>query len=1466
MKKHLVVLILIATLLVAMFSLVACAGSVVCTDHQWEPMDLVVNGGYKSEVCAKCGATRRLCYPNPHTWGEFVYVDEDTHTATCEKCGIEKTFDHRFGDAIPEVHNTLTCLDCGADVYAENSHAAVDGNEDGKCDVCLGDLTCSHTYDEGEVITPATCMTSGEIKLTCTKCGDVKEESINPTGHDWADWESNGDGTHSRVCANNDTHAETDDCVGEDATCLGDSNCTICGGIYQTAPDHTDEDKDGVCDDCETEVDDDPNNRGDDDCEHLNETVVTIPATCLAPGSIEHTCPDCGSVRIQPIEPLAHNWTDWESNGDGTHSRVCINGDTHTETADCYGGDATCTEDSYCDECGGVYQTATDHDWADWTSNDDGTHSRVCTNDATHIETADCYGGEATCTEKAICELCGVAYGERLPHNYVLQADSDNDCMSGGEFNCLADGYTLYICSDCGDKYYTDLTPTDGHDVEVITLAYPKCNETGEALVKCNTCGVSYTMTIPCDTENGHSWVPDDNWYNQWDDSCNFSIVFNCYCEYCGIFESYTLPPTLEHEMGVEYKVDPTCTEDGFVRYNCLRCHECGYNEPIPATGHQNVTEVVEPATCGFDGGKYEVCGDCGETINTLEIYPATGEHSWVTYEAQEPTCADWGWTEYQECSVCYTTTEHEDYEPTWECVYDQQEINEYYLVSDATCTSKAVYYYSCLCGACSWNETFEYGEEPVGHVDEDGNMVCEACGGSLCDTCVDDDSNYRCDVCDSSVCVEHDWQFCLHDSTCTEDGYYYDYCSYCGDTRDYNDVEAWGHSYYCDYIDEVDATCTEAGWCTYYYTCYSCGDSYEETEVYPIKDHTYTSSTLEPSCSYMGYWQGTCDYCGHTESYDIPMLDHVTEIVVVEPSCYADGCTREICTVCHQVVNEYDVVPQYGSHINENGDYNCDRCNASLCAPHNYQTAYNGAHHYSECVQCGAIDPSTITEHYDDTLDNTCDVCGACTHLFTTYTYDELNHAGVCDLCGAELTSGHELVDKGTVEATCGMYGGILYGCTDCDYTYIVKTADATGEHANITYDYNEDLHWSICDDCGLIVSRERHSNKSEVLVDSSCHYNGCESWYCTDENCGYVHLYEYDRSCMEYENDVCVECVHCIYHSEWNDEDGDGLCDRCGKCIEHTYVLEETFEPTCGEVGKSKYNCSVCGFVLYKDYVIPTGEHDLVFVALNNPTCSSQGYTIYECQICGKQVNRDFVPATGEHVDADNDYYCDNLYCKALLCDDHIDENSDMRCDKCGISLCGDYHTYDDGPLHYDETHHWYVCATCGDPFEVSEHEHYMIEDLTPDCENGGKDIEGCYYCDYVCETYYEALGHRDSNDDYVCDNCWTSFCIINGEDHIYGTAIDDGSSHYSVCTKCNEGWIWSDHVDENDDGVCDECSGSMDYVEEECYHEDTMCNYIDEMMHDCYCAICGEYLGDRYHDVDMEGYCYDCGEYIG
>lgn len=57
------------------------------------------------------------------------------------------------------------------------------------------------------------------------------------------------------------------------------------------------------------------------------------------------------------------------------------------------------------------------HMYGDWVSNGDGTHTRVCKRDASHTETGDCTGGTATCTAKAVCEVCKAEYGEKNPDN-----------------------------------------------------------------------------------------------------------------------------------------------------------------------------------------------------------------------------------------------------------------------------------------------------------------------------------------------------------------------------------------------------------------------------------------------------------------------------------------------------------------------------------------------------------------------------------------------------------------------------------------------------------------------------------------------------------------------------------------------------------------------------------------------------------------------------------------------------------------------------------------------------------------------------------------------------------------------------------------------------------------------------------------------------------------------------------------
>ena len=86
------------------------------------------------------------------------------------------------------------------------------------------------------------------------------------------------------------------------------------------------------------------------------------------------------------------------------------------------------------------------HRWGEWTSNGNGTHTRTCTTDSSHIETGNCSGGKATGTEKAICDTCHTAYGELLPliktvittpptlpsEGYVGDAFLDGD-LEGGE-------------------------------------------------------------------------------------------------------------------------------------------------------------------------------------------------------------------------------------------------------------------------------------------------------------------------------------------------------------------------------------------------------------------------------------------------------------------------------------------------------------------------------------------------------------------------------------------------------------------------------------------------------------------------------------------------------------------------------------------------------------------------------------------------------------------------------------------------------------------------------------------------------------------------------------------------------------------------------------------------------------------------------------------------------------------------
>ena len=111
------------------------------------------------------------------------------------------------------------------------------------------------------------------------------------------------------------------------------------------------------------------------------------------------------------------------------------------------------------------------HTYGEWVSNGDGTHTRRCTVDGCNgLETKDCSGGKATCAEKAVCEVCGKAYGELDPKNhtdlkYIPAKAATEDSEGNIEY---------WHCGDC-DKYYSDKDGTkEITEADTVTAKLPK--------------------------------------------------------------------------------------------------------------------------------------------------------------------------------------------------------------------------------------------------------------------------------------------------------------------------------------------------------------------------------------------------------------------------------------------------------------------------------------------------------------------------------------------------------------------------------------------------------------------------------------------------------------------------------------------------------------------------------------------------------------------------------------------------------------------------------------------------------------------------------------------------------------------------------------------------------------------------------------------------------------------------------
>ena len=208
-------------------------------------------------------------------------------------------------------------------------------------------------------------------------------------------------------------------------------------------------------------------------------------------------CKKCGAE----YGILGHDWGAWTPNyaSNGTHTRRCKRCNAE-ETGSCSGGYADCTSLGMCNTCGGSYYGG--HAWGEWSSAGNGTHTRSCTNYCREVDTANCTGGTATCSAKAVCEVCGGEYGEKDPNNHDLEQHAAKAPT------CTEIGWDAYeTCSRCDYTTYAEL-PALNHDYQAVTVA-PTCEADGYTVFTCSRCKDSYTAD-PTD-QLGHqfgAWSP----------------------------------------------------------------------------------------------------------------------------------------------------------------------------------------------------------------------------------------------------------------------------------------------------------------------------------------------------------------------------------------------------------------------------------------------------------------------------------------------------------------------------------------------------------------------------------------------------------------------------------------------------------------------------------------------------------------------------------------------------------------------------------------------------------------------------------------------------------------------------------------------------------------------------------------------------------------------------------------------
>ncbi len=599
-------------------------------------------------TCDVCGYVST----EDHDWFTVYCYDETRHWLECNNCGIRSSenlhdfqnacdtacsvcdhtriTEHVWSDAYASDgnHHWIECVACGEE--RDHTEHSYDHSCDTDCNVCGSTREIEHTksdaYSTDGMYHWYECTVCGAVlqktahlggTATCTEAADCADCGVaygQALGHNWSEEYTSLSAEHYLVCLNgcgsvseraSHTCGEYEETVTPTCTSIGKEkrSCIVCGWSEErdlAMLDHTWSDE-----------------HSSDTSDHWLQCTACGTDGEKETHDYDHSCDTdcnvCGRVR-----EIRHTWKSEYSFDGANHWRVCdVCGETDESAAHRYDHDC----DTDCNVCGSF--RTTQHIWSDKFSSDETNHWYECTVCGEESAKGVHDGGMATCTERAICALCGSEYGETIEHNYVMCVEIEDYLVRA--VDCETQGIYYYscVCGKAGTATFT-VDPL-GHDWSTEysydgSYHWLECNRTGcgetdgksahfggtaTCLEKavCTACGEIYG------SYGVHNYSVQSNEHLASNATCESPAYYFYACAYCGKAGTTTYPSgtAMGHMWSNEYTVT-----DSRHYYECLNngCASVS-GDSVHLYGDYAVTNAP---TCTAEGEEIRVCTACGHS------------------------------------------------------------------------------------------------------------------------------------------------------------------------------------------------------------------------------------------------------------------------------------------------------------------------------------------------------------------------------------------------------------------------------------------------------------------------------------------------------------------------------------------------------------------------------------------------------------------------------------------------------------------------------------------------------------------------------------------------------------------------------------------------------------------------------------------------------------------------------------